>query len=54
MIATVVLEMMSDEDVKKYFTIGDDSFYIYKRTAVWKDLNMLGYVYDKKYLLALL
>jgi hypothetical protein len=27
---------------------------VYKKNSVWKDIGMLGYVYDKKYLLALL
>lgn len=54
MIATVILEMMSDEDVRKYYSLSSDNFCVYKRSSVWKDLGVLGYVYDKKYLLALL
>lgn len=46
--------MMTDDDVRKYYTLGEDGFYNYKKAAVWKDLNMLGYVYDKKFLLPLL
>lgn len=54
MIATVVLEMMIDESIKKYYSISNDHFCVYKRSSVAHDLGLLGYVYDKNYLIPLL
>ena len=54
MIATVVLEMMIDESIQKYYSINNENFCVFKKSSVNHDLATLSYVYDKKYLLPLL
>lgn len=54
MIASVVMEMLIDENFSKYYSFHNESFCIYKRNSILKDLNMLSHIYDKNYLISLL
>lgn len=46
-IGMVIMEMLIDENVKKYYSFSHDSFCVFKRETLDQDINLLKHVYGK-------